>query len=67
MPPLQKLTGVVATAIYGTTMTPAQFEQEPFFKHRMEPASGIEPPTCGLRNRPGQFLKCSVYQLVSPF
>ncbi len=33
----------------------------------MEPASGIEPPTCGLRIRTGQFLKCSVFQLVSPF
>ena len=33
----------------------------------LEPASGIEPPTCGLRNRPGQFLKCSVYQMVPPF
>ena len=33
----------------------------------LEPASGIEPPTCGLRIRPGQFLKRSVYQVVSPF
>ena len=33
----------------------------------LEPASGIEPPTCGLRIRPGQFLKRSVYQMVSPF
>ena len=33
----------------------------------LEPASGIEPPTCGLRIRPGQFLNRSVYQMVSPF
>ena len=33
----------------------------------LEPASGIEPPTCRLRNRPEQILKCSVYQMVSPF
>ena len=33
----------------------------------MEPASGIEPPTCGLRNKPGHFLKRSVCQMVSPF
>ena len=58
---------MVATAVSGTKMAPVQFEQEPYIQAlRMEPASGIEPPTCGLRIRPGLFLKRSVYQMVSP-
>ncbi len=58
----------MATAIPETKMAPVRSEQEPYPQLlRMEPASGIEPPTCGLRIRPGQFLKRSVYQLVSPF
>ena len=33
----------------------------------LEPASGIEPPTCGLRIRPEQILKRSVYQWFPRF
>ena len=59
---------MVATAVSGTKMAPVQFEQEPYIQAlRMEPASGIEPPTCGLRIKRGQFFKSSVYQMVSPF
>jgi len=58
---------VVAAVDFEATMAPAPLEQGPYIQAlRMEPASGIEPPTCGLRIRPGLFLKRSVYQMVSP-
>jgi integrase len=43
---------MVANSMSATKMAPVHFEQEPYIQAlRMEPASGIEPPTCGLRNR----------------
>ena len=44
---------MVATSMSATKMAPVHYEQEPYIQAlRMEPASGIEPPTCGLRNLP---------------
>ncbi len=44
---------MAATARSGTKTALVPFEQEPdVHALRMEPASGIEPPTCGLRSGP---------------
>ncbi len=43
---------VVAGAAFQTQTAPAPSEQGPYIQaFRMEPATGIEPATCGLRNR----------------
>ena len=54
---------VVANAVLAGRFPGTVNENIPYIQAlTVEPASGIEPPTCGLRIRTGQFLKCSVRQ-----
>ena len=50
VPSLESGSKVVAAAVFQKETAPAPLEQGPYIQAlRLEPASGIEPPTCGLR------------------